>query len=238
MSGSGRPESTPIQSLGRELKFVLSNARAPLALSVLRAHCQPDPKHPVGTVSSIYYDNHGLRLLREKVNSDYLKTKVRLRWYDRALDAHGFIEAKFRVGDRRDKIRVQTPHTAHWLAATPLHEPLLVRVPELLRPHGLWVDPGLRPLFQVRYRRHRFIEPLTGSRVSLDADIRVPATNSSALRFPAPVSLGSAVVEIKGPQTELPVVLRELLHLGCRRSSFSKYGSAYQCLAGRGLVTT
>lgn len=222
-----------VSSLGRELKFVFSNARAPMALSLLRARCQPDPKHPTGLVSSIYYDDRTLRFLREKVNSDYLKTKVRLRWYDAGPNTYGFVEAKFRIGDRRDKVRVSTPHSAEWLALRRLHEPVLQRIPELLRTRGVTVSSALCPVFLVRYQRYRFVEPLSGSRVSLDCDISVPTTNRSLLPYAGAARLTTAVVEIKGTQTELPTVLRELLRLGCRRSSFSKYGSAFRSLSGR-----
>jgi hypothetical protein len=65
------------------------------------------------TVSSIYFDTWGWKSLSEKINSDYLKTKIRFRWYsDIAYQLHyapSFAEAKFRIGTKRKKIRIQTP---------------------------------------------------------------------------------------------------------------------------------
>ena len=64
-----------------EIKLVLPNRAARSLVRWLRSRCWPDPLYPAATVSSIYYDTPDWRLLREKVNSDFLKTKVRLRWY-------------------------------------------------------------------------------------------------------------------------------------------------------------
>ena len=68
-------------SLERELKYLLPAGRAFLARKIVSALCQPDPVYPAATVFTIYYDTPDLTLLSEKLNSDYLKTKVRLRWY-------------------------------------------------------------------------------------------------------------------------------------------------------------
>jgi hypothetical protein len=71
-----------IQSAVRhEIKYILPNQAAAPVANWLRARCRPDPDHPEGLISSVYYDSHDLRLLREKINSDFAKTKVRLRWY-------------------------------------------------------------------------------------------------------------------------------------------------------------
>lgn len=64
-----------------ELKFVFRNGFAREIVSWLEGRCLPDPEYPKGRVNSIYYDLRDHRLLDEKRNSDFLKTKVRLRWY-------------------------------------------------------------------------------------------------------------------------------------------------------------
>ena len=61
-------------------------------------------------------------MLSEKIDSDYLKTKVRVRWYgpgdSRASTV--FAEVKHRIGNRRDKVRVMLDVTAAELARWPL----------------------------------------------------------------------------------------------------------------------
>src|SRR5690606_22911495 len=64
-----------------ELKFTVPVSSTAAVLAWLRGACTPDPKFPCGRVSRIYNDTPDPRSLREKLNSDYLKTKVRLRWY-------------------------------------------------------------------------------------------------------------------------------------------------------------
>lgn len=69
------------QGPAHEIKLELASGRAGAVAAFLAAYCRPDPEHPGGRVSTIYYDTPELCLLGEKTNSDFLKTKVRLRWY-------------------------------------------------------------------------------------------------------------------------------------------------------------
>ena len=52
----------------------------PLA-SWLAAVCHPERAYPPARVVTVYFDTPDLALLGEKIDSDYLKTKVRVRWY-------------------------------------------------------------------------------------------------------------------------------------------------------------
>lgn len=220
----------PRAALERELKFAMPEARASLALRMLGVLCRPDPNYAAAVVSTIYYDTPSLRLLGEKLDSDFLKTKIRLRWYS-AMDGdarggRGFLEVKTRVGALRRKARVETPLAGEWLAEAPLHDPALARVVELARSIGAELPGRLLPAMLVRYERFRFIEPASGARVSLDRRIEVPRSNPVLLRPGGTVRLGVAVVEVKGGGDELPRSLLPLARLGARRAAFSKYGEA------------
>ena len=85
----------------RELKFTLPAGRVHLARRRLESLCRRDPEFPSAIVWTIYYDTPALMSLGEKLNSDYLKRKIRVRWYS-DLDGHAtgpaFVEAKMRVG--------------------------------------------------------------------------------------------------------------------------------------------
>lgn len=217
-------------ALERELKFVLAEGRGALARRLLDALCRPDPRYPAAVVSTIYYDTPDLRLLGEKIDSDYLKTKVRLRWY-RALDGHpaeedSFLEVKVRAGSLRTKVRTGTPLRASWLDDAPFDAPELRDVLRLLPPLGVVVPQRLNPALLVRYHRYRYVEPVSGARVSLDSAIRAPRADPRLLRNSYNVALPSAVLEVKGLDDALPRSLRPVLHLGARRTAFSKYGSA------------
>src|SRR5688572_26159644 len=120
----------------RELKFAFPDVRADVARRWLDAICRRDPQFPAAVVSTIYYDTPDLTALGEKINSDYLKHKIRLRWYaDLAGAPSGpaFVEAKLRVGTRRAKVRVQVPDSAEELAGWDLEDPRLVSMPRLRR---------------------------------------------------------------------------------------------------------
>jgi VTC domain len=210
---SSPPTGAPDTELERELKFVLPGSRSSTALAFLRALCRSDPKYSVAKVSTIYYDTPDLQLLGEKLDSDYLKRKVRLRWYgggEGAESTRSFLELKSRVGSLRTKDRVETPLPAAWLDRAPLEAAELLDVLDLLRPFGFAMPTLLVPALLVRYSRYRFVEPVSGTRVSLDGAIEVPR----------------AVLEVKGRVDDLPRVLRPLVHLGARRGSFSKYAAA------------
>jgi VTC domain len=218
------------ERLERELKFVLAASRALLARSLVEAVCPADPEYPAATLSTIYFDTPELRLLGEKVDSDYLKTKVRLRWYSPIGggpdgQARAFLEIKSRIGDRRQKVRVQTPLTAAALTGAPFHHPALDEVLELARPFGVPIPARLLPVLLIRYDRYRYVEPFSSSRISIDTNISAPRGYHRLVRDAAPVRLQHAVLEVKGTGTDLPRVLHPLVRLGARRGSSSKYAA-------------
>jgi hypothetical protein len=220
----------------RELKFALPAGRVALARRWLEQFCRRDPEHPEAVVWTIYYDTPGLMSLGEKINSDYLKQKIRVRWYS-SLDGRAagpaFVEAKLRVGNRRSKVRARLPHTAEELAQWDLQDPRLLQFPMLLQEHGIRARDSWQPVMLIRYRRDRFIESLSRSRVSLDSDIAAAAANPTFVAGVDESALDSAVLEVKGANDELPVALHALLQLGARKSSFSKFLAVYAHMTRR-----
>ena len=214
-----------------ETKFVLNNSAVHLIIQWLRSRCLPDPDFPAGIVSSIYYDTREWQFLREKVNSDYHKTKIRIRWYvdintdEPSLDS--FLEAKYKIGGRREKHRVKTDISGEWLSGVRLDNVKLLDIPRRLWKHGIIVRGPLLPVFKISYKRLRFIEPVTRTRVCIDYDICAPAVNRQMVPFTNPFRLNKAVFELKGSLTRLPDTLHQLTALGCRKESFSKYALCY-----------
>jgi len=215
-----------------ETKFVFRNVASRLLIQWLRARCQPDPEFPEGIISSIYYDTRDWRFLREKINSDYLKTKVRLRWYaDIDTEEPGdesFLEAKYKIGGRRQKIRIRTDYSGKWLSGLSLEDERLREVSGLLLSKGAIIPSQLHPAFLIQYKRLRFVEPVTGARLSIDCDICTPKINMRMIPRTNHFPLREAVFELKGRTMELPNVLHQLTALGCRKGSFSKYSACYQ----------
>jgi hypothetical protein len=215
-----------LQAGERELKYTLPAGRVHLARRRLDTVCRRDPAFPAAVVWTLYYDTPSLVSLGEKINSDYLKRKIRVRWYsdlDGRPSGSAFVEAKLRSGTRRSKVREKLPVPAGEIALWNLQDPRLLPFPLLLRAHGVLHQESWQPMMLIRYRRDRFVEPLSRSRVSLDADICGVAANLRFLAAPDPSPLATAVLEVKGDDDELPVVLRPLLALGMQKQSFSKF---------------
>src|SRR5262245_61432427 len=122
------PPGRTAASLEREIKFLVPDCRSASLRTWLSAACTPERVYPPALVCTTYFDTPGFSLLGEKIDSDYLKTKVRIRWYA-ALDgdpsgSRVFAEVKYRVGARRDKLRIELGVDAVTLAATPLYAPV------------------------------------------------------------------------------------------------------------------
>ncbi len=227
-----------------ETKFVFPAARLKRVIGLLAALCRPDGRHPHGVVSSLYFDTPDWFHYGEKRNSDYLKGKVRARWY---ADPRGgellgnvFLEVKRKIGTIRRKHRMETDLPAGWLAARALDDPRLLELP-----HRLWselAEQGVAPLdsfpapllpaFELRYRRRRFVEPGTGTRISVDYRIEIPRTNPRRLPPARPFPGRLAVLELKGDASSLPPALSPLGRVGLRKQSFSKYGACFEWLTG------
>ena len=221
-----------------ETKFVITNSKSHQVIEWLRCSCKPDPQFPSGTVSSIYFDSWTWRFLGEKLNSDYLKTKVRIRWYsdikgDNQSD-YSFAEAKYKVGNGRKKIRIKTDYTGEWLSTTRLDDERFLAIPSLLMSKGVVLNENVFPAYQISYKRLRFIERLSGVRLCFDYDICAPRVNTYMLPRSYPFRLQTAVFEIKGGIIELPPQLYPLTDMGCRKASFSKYSVCFQKLTGNG----
>lgn len=224
--------TTPVAvaDLDRELKYVLPAGRAAFVERWLLATCRPDPAHARSDVWTVYFDTPDRRSLGEKINSDYLKTKIRVRWYappggSPAGDA--FLEMKRRIGDRRDKIRVPLPGAAADLASRALDDPRWRDLPQQFVRLGLPIGGIWQPALALVYRRTRLVDAASGARVSCDTDIRLAPLGGVARAPSRADPLPVAIVEIKGASDELPRALRPLVRFGARLSSFSKYAAVW-----------
>ncbi len=225
---STHPVARPGES---EIKYVFDRHIGPQLALWLSERCVPDGEYPYGTVSSVYYDTPWWHLLREKLNSDYLKTKFRIRWYSDLNGKNpgpcGWIEAKHKVGSSRFKKRVQLNESGQKLSETPLESPYWLDFAQNFSEMGFALPGSLVPVFEIRYQRLRFVEPTTGARICIDNHISAPRINPLMLSATTPAELTEGVFELKGNQNTLPKYLRQLSVLGCRKRSFSKYLNCY-----------
>jgi len=162
--------------------------------------------------------------------------KVRLRWY-RDPDggnerSPGMIEVKYRVGSRRNKLRFPSNLSVSKLEKIELENPALLGTLDELRRKGIYFEDPLFPYFQISYWRHRFFDPYSGVRISVDTDITVPKYNRGMICSGLPIKLKQVVCEFKGVEGAKTWHKDKILSLGGQRSSFSKYLHCFEALTG------
>ena len=138
------PLDAPPAALTHEIKYVMPAASAGPAEAWLNAVCRPERAYPPAWVCSVYFDRLDGTLLDEKINSDYDKTKLRVRWYaPLAGEAAGaaFLEVKRRTGTSREKHRIVLAEPAAEIASWPIVDPRWLR---LLAPAAGLVSGPLR----------------------------------------------------------------------------------------------
>lgn len=223
------PRDGSIASLTREIKYVLPEAASGPVADWLGAVCRPERARPPAWVVSVYFDTPGLSFLDEKVNSDYYKTKVRVRWYKAAghpgpngAQDEAFVEVKQRIGNRRDKHRVRLGLAGDAIARWSLDDP---RWRDVLAPLGALVPLPSRlvPVLRIEYLRSRFVDAESSARLAIDRRIAVTAVADRLRARPLPIPLTDAVFEWKGRSADLPARLAPVTRFGARRGSFSKY---------------
>ncbi len=218
-----------------EQKYIFIGQQKQMILDWLDHTCIRDPSYYEGTISSIYYDTPKMDLYLEKQNSDYLKSKARLRWYGniRADDPEEqircYLEVKKKIGASRNKNRAEMTISSTKLTKDPFSEDDILKLPSKVYelnyfPHGILV-----PMLIIKYYRYRFVDVQSNSRISVDTNIRCTSANSKYLPFPTPVYLGMGVLEIKGKQRRLPSSCTKIKKY-LNKEAFSKYAQCYERL--------
>ena len=219
-----------------ERKYPLPDARAPLIAAWMDARLPRDAQYATGVVTSCYYDTAGLDAYQQSADGEFLKQKLRLRWYGEPVDPYAgvWLELKSRDGMRSHKRRFRhaasgTPNRLGLII--PGRQELLSRLAELRDADdagALHLDPTLEPTVLVRYARIRWQSRDGLVRASLDTEVRCADPRGAAVWLP--IANGS-VLELKSAG-ELPPQLAQLSRLGLRRTAHSKYAMAVETLYG------
>jgi hypothetical protein len=214
-----------------ERKFFIPPRHIGFAYALLRQFCLPDAQYPAEQVNSLYFDTADLEQYSRSSSGEYHKDKVRIRWYY-TLDAYRgevpvFLELKSRDGFTSYKQRqellapvqqLETGRLAHGvIPATTLINTIIS--------FGYHPEMPLVPVIVISYWRYRFTEILTGTRVTLDYNIRSTVVRHELGYGEKELKLAGGVIEVKGHKIELPVTLRRMRLLDLDWSRFSKYSS-------------
>jgi hypothetical protein len=87
------------------------------------------------------------------------------------------------------------------------------------------------PVIAISYSRYRFVEPVTGFRISIDWRIRSSLVMPGLGRGARGLELPGAIVEVKGHTSDVPPALQALVDIGSTWTRFSKYSSCLEAHA-------
>lgn len=214
-----------------ERKYYLAPAEVGVALGLLRHVCLPAREYPSEQVNSLYFDTVDLDQHERSSSGDYLKDKVRIRWYGEEDDLTGlqnvFLELKRRRGFAGTKQRLRLEAPAESLRAANLGRGILSAslLLERLARLGYFSSGMLLPVVVISYWRYRFEDMLTEQRVSLDCRIRSTMVMPEPGNGETELELPGAVLEIKGRSMALPPALRGARMLHTDWTRFSKYSA-------------
>lgn len=214
-----------------ERKFFIVPKNFGLALSLLRQFCRADREYPDSTVSSLYFDTTDLEQYEKSDSGDYNKDKIRIRWYDEeSLTGETvpvFIELKTRHGFASSKQRKKLIIPLKDIQLPALRKGIIAGTElfGIINGFGYFPEMPLQPVIKISYRRYRFNEISTGTRVSLDYNIRSTMIVPELGKKERELRLEGAVIEVKGPSMELPVTLQHMNILDTDWTRFSKYSN-------------
>ncbi len=198
---------------------------------MVRQVCRPDREFPHDRVNSLYFDSVDLDQYERSASGEFKKDKVRIRWYGDIAGKKGevsvYVERKMREGFASSKQRRQLTVDVSSLELANLSRGIIsgTELIDVLGGFGYFPEKSLKPIIYITYLRHRFNEMQTGVRVSFDYDISASVVAWELGRRDKELRLRQGVIEVKGPQLELPVTLRNMKFLDTDWSRFSKYGS-------------
>jgi hypothetical protein len=214
-----------------ERKFYLVPHDVAGARMLLRHLCLPDSDYPSEQINSLYFDTSDLDQHERSSSGDFLKDKVRIRWYSTDDDINNmetiFIELKAKEGFASTKQRLKMQVPGKNLTSPELGKGIVSRklLLDTLARFGFFPYEMLQPIIKISYWRYRFTEVATGQRVSLDCHIRSTVIMPGLGNGERELELPGAVIEIKGDQMELPATLRRMRLLDIDWTRFSKYSA-------------
>lgn len=204
-----------------ELKFSYNKEFNRQVIQKLNVICLKDKEFSKNQVNSIYFDTPGQDLLMEKASSDFLKTKLRVRWYSENSQNLYFLELKHKIGSSRVKHRETISIEDKGNIFDYLNGSEFKKIKtKFINTHSPDLCGALLfPFILVSYDRERFIDKFNQYRISVDTNISAISINNKHK-----IKLESSILEIKGKALHsLPINLRQLMTYNLKKAAFSKY---------------
>lgn len=217
-----------------ELKYMLTRQQKEKILLVMEPYMQLD-KYGRTTIRNIYYDTEDYLLVRRSIEKPVYKEKLRIRSYSSVgADDGVFVELKKKYESVVYKRRISLPlsKAVSWIA----RETTCPQNSQISAEIDYFADhyKGIRPAVFLSYEREAFFaKDGTDFRVTFDDTI---LCRQEALSLSAPI-YGERIIPEENVLMELkcsggiPIwMVRALSEEKIYKTSFSKYGTAYQQL--------
>ena len=217
-----------------ELKYLLTTEQKEIVLAAMAPYMKLD-KYGRTTIRNLYYDTDSYLLIRRSIEKPAYKEKLRIRSYNRAsADSAVFVELKKKYDGVVYKRRLSLPNenAVLWLSGERhcnLHTQIADEIDYFMGLYGT-----LQPTVFLSYEREAYYCKAGGDfRVTFDDTIlcrQEDLSLESEIYGTQILSEGMTLMEIKCsggiPLWMTEVLSRERIY----KTSFSKYGTAYQTL--------
>lgn len=216
-----------------EIKYMLTSRQKQAVFDAMRAHMALD-RYGQSTVRNIYFDTYNYRLIRRSLDKPVYKEKLRIRCYQKATPKSTvFVELKkkYRGIVYKRRLPLTEKEALDWLGGGfPPHDNQISREIDYFRDfYG-----ALFPTMFLSYQREAYYcADLPDFRVTFDENILCRRENislESDIYGTTLLEPGMTLMEIKCaggiPLWMTQVLTRERIY----KTSFSKYGTAYQRL--------
>lgn len=221
-----------------ELKYMLTLSQKEELLKVMAPYMRLD-QYGRTTIRNIYFDTQNYRLIRHSIERPLYKEKLRVRSYRRATrDEDVFVELKKKFKKVVYKRRLAMPlcGAMDWLQGDDRKKPTGQIAEEIHYFRDFYGE--LKPAVFLSYEREAFYS-LDGSefRVTFDENILARNTDMDLCSEVYGTSIlpeGKVLLELKAPGA-IPLWLTDFLSKNkIYKTSFSKYGTAYQTMLFKG----
>ena len=215
-----------------ELKFMLTQSQKQALLQVMEPYMALD-QYWLTTFQNLYYDTDSFRLVRRSMERPEYKEKLRVRSYGTAREGgRVFVELKKKYDHvvYKRRLTLPEPDAMAWLAGDKSAAPDSQIGREIDYFCTFYRD--LRPQVFLSYEREAYFERGGGDfRVTFDENILTRRTALSLKTSPWGTPLlphGTVLMELKTPGGIPLWMTRFLTENHIYKTSFSKYGTAYQ----------
>lgn len=216
-----------------EKKYMLTRVQKEALLKEMAGHMKLD-EYGRSTIRNIYFDTDDYLLIRRSIDKPAYKEKLRIRSYKKATpESETFVEIKKKFDKIVYKRRISLPEAEamNWITGGSCKRK--GQIPNEIS-YFLKHYEGLRPAVFLTYEREAyFFEERKDFRVTFDENILARTDNISLREDPYGTSLlpeGMVLMELKCAGGYPMWMVKFLSENKIYKTSFSKYGTAYQTM--------